>query len=166
MIRTTPLSEIGKGSSYYALHGMLVMIITVVMMLKFSGKPKAFWLFGAAPLTSMAPLFRGALKAFAIKRFVPLFSINAIVFLFIFGIRILPDIMVILLTGLLLIPLSAKAVLKESAILSSFQCDAAERWMVGAAILFRNWRIRWFTLCKQLVSFWYYGVYCRAAHGE
>lgn len=131
MIRTTPLSEIGKGSSYYALHGMLVMIITVVMMLKFSGKPKAFWLFGAAPLTSMAPLFRGALKAFAIKRFVPLFSINAIVFLFIFGIRILPDIMVILLTGLLLIPLSAKAVLRDPPFSQAFNAtQQKDGWWV------------------------------------
>jgi len=131
MIRFTSLSEIGNGSSYYVLHGMLVMIVTVVMMLKFSGKPKAFWLFGSAPLTSMAPLFRGALKAFAVKMFVPLFSINAIVFLLVFGIRILPDILIILLTGLLLIPLTAKAVLRQPPFSQTFSAtQQKDGWWV------------------------------------
>lgn len=130
-IRNSSLAEIGRGSSYYVLHVMLIMIVTVVMMLKFSGKPKAFWLFGAAPMPNMSPLYQGALKAFAIKMFLPLFAVNAIVFLVIFGIRILPDVLIILLTGLMLIPVSAKAMLRHPPFSQAFNmAQQKDGWWV------------------------------------
>lgn len=135
-IRNSSLAEIGRGSSYYVLHVMLIMIVTVVMMLKFSGKPKAFWLFGAAPLPSMSPLYQGALKAFAIKMFLPLFTVNAIVFLIIFGIRILPDVLIILLTGLVLIPVSAKAILRHPPFSQAFNmAQQKDGWWVLVFII-------------------------------
>lgn len=130
-IRNSSFAEIGSGSSYYVLHVMLIMIVTVVMMLKFSGKPKAFWLFGAAPMPNMNPLYQGALKAFAVKMFVPLFAVNAVVFLIIYGMRILPDILIILLTGFLLIPLSAKVILRNPPFSQAFNmAQQKDGWWV------------------------------------
>ncbi|OMF76082.1 hypothetical protein [Paenibacillus glucanolyticus] len=130
-IRNSSFAEIGRGSSYYVLHVMLIMVATVVMMLKYSGKPKAFWLFGSAPMPSMTPLYQGALKAFAIKIFLPLFAVNAVVFVIIFGMRILPDILIVLLTGLMLIPLSAKAMLRTPPFSQAFNmAQQKEGWWV------------------------------------
>lgn len=131
-IRNSSLAEISQGSSYYVLHSMLIMIITVVMMLKFSGKPKAFWLFGAAPMPSMNPLYQGALKAFAVKMFLPLFTVNAVIFLILFGSRIIPDVLIVFLTGLVLIPLSAKSILRTPPFSQAFNMAQQKdgRWVL------------------------------------
>lgn len=130
-IRNSSLAEISQGSSYYVLHTMLIMIVTVVMMLKFSGKPKAFWLFGAAPMPSMNPLYQGALKAFAVKMFLPLFTVNAVIFLTLFGTRIIPDVLIVFLTGLVLIPLSAKAILRTPPFSQAFNmAQQKDGWWV------------------------------------
>ncbi|WP_235613234.1 hypothetical protein [Paenibacillus sp. LC231] len=130
-IRNSSLAEISQGSSYYVLHTMLIMIVTVVMMLKFSGKPKAFWLFGAAPMPSMNPLYLGALKAFAVKMFLPLFTVNAVIFLILFGSRIIPDVLIVFLTGLVLIPLSAKAILRTPPFSQAFNmAQQKDGWWV------------------------------------
>lgn len=110
---------------------MLVMVITTVMMLKYSGKPKAFWLFRAAPLSSLGPLYRGTLKAYAVKMFLPLFAVNAAIFLSLFGMRIVWDLVIILLTGLALIPVAAKAMLRTPPFARAFSVtQQKDGWIV------------------------------------
>ena len=49
------------------------------------------------PMPSMNPLYLGALKAFAVKMFLPLFTVNAVIFLILFGSRIIPDVLIVFL---------------------------------------------------------------------
>ncbi|OOC60606.1 hypothetical protein [Paenibacillus ihbetae] len=130
-LRGSTLAEIRSGSSFYVLYAMLVMVITTVMMLKYSGKPKAFWLFRAAPLSSLGPLYRGTLKAYAVKMFLPLFAVNAAIFLSLFGVRIVWDLVIILLTGLALIPVAAKAMLRTPPFARAFSVtQQKDGWIV------------------------------------
>ncbi|GAB6929678.1 hypothetical protein JCM10914A_36610 [Paenibacillus sp. JCM 10914] len=130
-LRGQPLADIRASNSFYVLYTMLFMIVAVVLMLRFSGKPKAFWLFQSAPMQSLAPLYYGALKAFAVKMFLPLFTVQMVVFLVLFGLRVLPDLFVMLLTGTMLIPLTAKAFLRRPPFSEAFSVgQAGDGWII------------------------------------
>ncbi|MEK3731052.1 MULTISPECIES: hypothetical protein [unclassified Paenibacillus] len=113
-------SEVRESSFFYFLYMMPLMIISAVFMLKYSGKSKAFWLFGAAPFSNLDPLYKGALKAFVVKIYLPLYFVNATVFAFIFGSRIIPDLLGILLVGTAVVPLFGKVMLSDPPFSQSF----------------------------------------------
>ncbi|PAD80014.1 hypothetical protein [Paenibacillus campinasensis] len=113
-------SEVRESSFFYFLYMMPLMIISAVFMLKYSGKSKAFWLFGAAPFSNLDPLYKGALKAFVVKIYLPLYFVNATVFAFIFGSRIIPDLLGILLVGTAVVPLFGKVMLSDPPFSRSF----------------------------------------------
>lgn len=104
-------------------------------MLKYSGQYKASWIFRAAPMANENVLYRGALKAFLSNIFIPVFLLNAIVFTWTFGLRILPDIAVILLTATALIPVSSKFMLQKPPFSQSFSvAQQSEGWYIFAAL--------------------------------
>ena len=69
-------------------------------MLKFSGSYKGSWLFKAAPIQQKSSAYSGALKAFLVKLYMPVFLVLSIVFTWIFTVRILPDLFAVLLAGI------------------------------------------------------------------
>ncbi|MBR2565351.1 MAG: hypothetical protein IKE29_12090 [Paenibacillus sp.] len=127
--------EFRQGAYVYSLYLMLILVITVVTMLKYSGQYKAAWILRAAPLANESVLYKGALKAFLYNMFLPLFLLNAIVFTWTFGLRILPDLAIILLTGTALIPASGKLMLQQLPFSRSFSvAQESEGWYVFIAI--------------------------------
>lgn len=129
-------SEVRESSFFYFLYMMPLMIISAVFMLKYSGKSKAFWLFGAAPFSNLDPLYKGALKAFVVKIYLPLYFVNATVFAFIFGSRIIPDLLGILLVGTAIVPLLGKVMLSDPPFSQSFSmANQSGGGMVFAAML-------------------------------
>lgn len=91
------LGEIGKGSSYLFIYFCGMMLPTIIMMVKCSEKYKGAWIYKAMPIQEVASVFRGTVKAFLVKLFIPMFVFEAVVFTAIFGIRILPDLLVVFL---------------------------------------------------------------------
>ncbi|MDN7242460.1 hypothetical protein QWY14_11660 [Planococcus sp. N028] len=94
------LAEISGGNMFLLLYFSNLMIPLVVTMLKFSGNHKGSWLFKAAPIPRTAAAYSGALKAFLIKLYLPVFLILSASFLWIFTSRIVPDLVAILLAGI------------------------------------------------------------------
>ncbi|MWV46452.1 hypothetical protein GRF59_22870 [Paenibacillus sp. HJL G12] len=101
------------GSGFLFLYFCALMIPTIIMMLKFSGNYKGAWIYGAAPLTDTASIYKGTLKAMIIRLFAPVFAIQTVIFIIIFGARIIPDVIVILLGILLYTVLSFLILEKE-----------------------------------------------------
>lgn len=106
-------AEMRSGRSFLFLYFCALMIPTVVQMLKYSGNSKGAWIYQTAPLTNSIPVYKGTLKAMIARLFGPVFVFQAIVFLFIFGVRIIPDLIVILLSVLLYTMLSFMVFEKE-----------------------------------------------------
>ncbi|MFY4776102.1 hypothetical protein [Metabacillus sp. RGM 3146] len=100
-LRTQGLAGISSGKLYLCLYFTALLIPTIAMMMKFSGRHKASWIYKVIPLPYLAPIFKGALKAALVKLFLPLFLINSLVFSFLFGVRILPDLIIVFLSVLL-----------------------------------------------------------------
>ncbi|SDJ98218.1 hypothetical protein [Sediminibacillus albus] len=97
------------GSKYFlTIYFGNIMIPAVVHMLKFSSNYKGAWIFRAAPIRNEAIFYQSALKAFLTKLYLPLMVLLSIIFVSMFSFRIVPDVIVVLLAGVLHALLSYK----------------------------------------------------------
>ncbi|ALS74934.1 hypothetical protein AUC31_06705 [Planococcus rifietoensis] len=102
------LEEISGGNMFMFIYFCNVIIPSVVFMLKFSEGYKGSWLFRAAPIEQPSSAYSGTLKAFFVKIYLPIFLFLSIIFIWIFSVRILPDLAAVLIGGLLQILITYK----------------------------------------------------------
>lgn len=86
---------------YLNIYFSMVIIPTAVFMLGHSGKYKAAWIYKTFPLKDFADLKKGSLKAFLIKLYLPLYIVLSIAFCFIYGTRIIPDLLAVFVASCL-----------------------------------------------------------------
>ncbi|MDT8860544.1 hypothetical protein N0O92_09885 [Alkalihalobacillus sp. MEB130] len=99
--RYRTVEEITSGHLYLVIYVCLIVIPTIIMMLKFSGTYKGAWIYRVTPLQQMAPIYKGTLKAFLVKLFLPIFVIVSLVFGVIFSTSIIPHLVVVFLSSLI-----------------------------------------------------------------
>ncbi|WBL13697.1 hypothetical protein [Sutcliffiella sp. NC1] len=87
------------SKAYLNIYFSLIIIPTVVLMLNYSGKFKGAWVFKVAPLEELKPIFSGTIKAFLVKLYLPIYLTLSVIFMFIFGVRILPDLLLVLVNA-------------------------------------------------------------------
>ncbi|RIW28255.1 hypothetical protein D3H55_22085 [Bacillus salacetis] len=92
---------IRESKWYLSLYFSVLMIPNIMMMLKYSGKFKGAWLYRTAPVQELRNLYTGTIKALIVRLFLPIYILLSIIFIFLFGIRIVEDIFIILLSGIL-----------------------------------------------------------------
>jgi len=107
-LRSTGWSNIASSKMYFTIYLCAILIPTLIMMMKFSGKYKAAWIYKVLPIKETASIFKGTIKAFMIKLLIPLFIIQSIIFIKIFGFRIFDDLILVLLNMLLYVVLCFK----------------------------------------------------------
>ncbi|ANU11948.1 hypothetical protein A1A1_13497 [Planococcus antarcticus DSM 14505] len=95
------LEEISGGNMFLFIYFCNFMIPSFVYMLRFSEGYKGSWIFKAAPIEQISRAYSGALKAFFVKLYLPVFIVVSFVFIWIFTARILPDLAAVFLGGLL-----------------------------------------------------------------
>ncbi len=94
------LADISMGKSFLYIYFCNLMIPNIVHMLRFSGSYKGSWIFKAAPISRVSSAYSGALKALLVKLYMPVLFVLSCVFTWIFTVRILPDLVVVLLGGI------------------------------------------------------------------
>ena len=82
--------------SFLNIYFSMLIIPASVVMLGHSTKYKAAWIYKIFPIKDYTNLKKGTLKAFLMKLYIPLYIVLSIVFCFIFGIRIIPDLLAVL----------------------------------------------------------------------
>lgn len=100
-LRTSSFGEIANSLMYLQIYFSFILIPNAVMMLNYSSSYKGAWLFKAAPVQQFASMYSGALKAFLVKLFLPLFLLEGVIFAIIFGVRIIPDLVAVCLVALI-----------------------------------------------------------------
>ncbi|MCF3943143.1 hypothetical protein [Oceanobacillus alkalisoli] len=95
------LEELGQGKSFLTIYFSIIIIGTVVHMLQYSAKYKAAWIFRTTPIQKHAIVYRAALKAMFVKLYLPIIFVLSILYIWIFSIRILPDLAVVFIIALL-----------------------------------------------------------------
>ena len=91
--------EFGTSSSYLTIYFTMINIPTIIFMLRYSGKYKGAWIFTTLPVSDFYAYYKGSLKAVIIKLYLPIYFLLSIVFVFLFGIRIIPDLLVVFLSA-------------------------------------------------------------------
>jgi ABC-2 type transport system permease protein len=90
--------EISSSKSYLLMYAAALFIPNIIMMLKYSDSYKGAWIYQAMPVQDLSPIFKGSLKAILVKLGLPLFILVSVVFVVIYGVRIIPDIVILLLS--------------------------------------------------------------------
>ncbi|WP_343272734.1 hypothetical protein [Lentibacillus songyuanensis] len=94
-------SEVSNSKLYFNIYFANIMISAVVHMLKFSGKYKGAWIFGITPIQQKERFYSAALKALLVKLYLPVYLVLSIAFVAIFSVRIVPDLIIVLVTTIL-----------------------------------------------------------------
>ncbi|XQY90002.1 hypothetical protein ACNRWW_10605 [Metabacillus sp. HB246100] len=89
------LDSIANGKSYISIYFSLLIIPTIMLLLKFSGKYKGAWVYSVAPIKKLTPLFSGTIKAFLFHLFLPVYLLLSVLFIALFGVRIVPDLVAV-----------------------------------------------------------------------
>jgi len=84
---------------YLNIYFSMLIIPSAVLMLGHSEKYKAAWIYKVFPLKDYTELKKGSLKAFLIKLYIPLYIFLSIIFCFIYGTRIIPDLLTVLVAS-------------------------------------------------------------------
>ncbi len=87
--------NLSTSNSYFSIYFSLINIPMIMVLLKFSGKYKGAWLYSVAPIKQLKPIFSGTIKAFLFNLFLPVYLLLSIVFIAIFGVRIVPDLILV-----------------------------------------------------------------------
>jgi ABC-2 type transport system permease protein len=130
------LSGVADSNWYLSIYFCALLIPTVIMMLKYSSKYKAAWIYKIVPFRNAAPIFKGTIKAFIVRLFLPVFVIECILFTLLFGVKILPHLLVVFLSILLYTFISFRAFRK--ALPFSEPSEAAQRnetWVILPLII-------------------------------
>ena len=95
----TNLDHLSTSKSYLTIYFSLIIIPTIMILLKFSGKYKGAWIYRVAPIQQLKPIFSGTIKAFIFKLYLPVYLLLSALFIALFGVRVLPDLVVVFLNA-------------------------------------------------------------------
>jgi ABC-2 type transport system permease protein len=93
------LSRLAGSKSYLSIYFSMIIIPTIMILLKYSGKYKGSWIFRAAPIDQLGPMFSGTIKAFIVKLYLPIFLILSVLFVLLFGAGVVPDLAVVFINA-------------------------------------------------------------------
>lgn len=94
-------ADFTESLSYLNIYFSMLIIPTTVLMLGYSSKYKAAWVYKIFPIQDYTNLRKSSLKAFLISLYIPLYIVLSIIFCFIYGTRIIPDLAAVLVAGFL-----------------------------------------------------------------
>ncbi|MDW0113164.1 hypothetical protein QT711_08190 [Sporosarcina saromensis] len=100
-LQTRSLAEISRGNMFFLIYFSALMIPVIVNMLRYSANYKGSWIFKASPIRHPKAAYSGTLKAFFVKLYIPVFLLLSIIFVSIFGVRIVPHLLAVLLGAFL-----------------------------------------------------------------
>lgn len=95
------LAGIRSSKSFLFIYYSALLLMTVVQMVRYSASYKGAWIYQVIPLPGKGLVYRGMLKAAVVKLLVPLFLLEAAVFIALLGSWIIADMVVVLLALLL-----------------------------------------------------------------
>lgn len=95
-------SMISSHKLYFTIYISVAMLLPILTMISRSDNYNGAWIYKVLPLETPAPIFKGAFKGFVVKCIIPANLIISLIFLVLCGIKILPDIILILLNIILL----------------------------------------------------------------
>lgn len=148
----------GMGPShwYLAIYMSAMMIPTAVMMLGYSGQHKAAWIYKTLPLQDPVDIFRGTIKAFLARLFLPVFLADSLIFVILSGPRVLPNLGVAFLSLLVYTIVSFRFLKKRLPFSEPFQTTQQTQ---GKVIMLLMLVLFLFAGIHYVFSLWPFGIF-------
>lgn len=90
-----------SGRLYLSEYLTVMLLAVCIVMIVYTEKYKAAWIYKALPLQSPVAINKGAFKAFFVKIIFPMYLFVSVLFIALFGIKIIPDIIFMFFTLIL-----------------------------------------------------------------
>lgn len=153
------LATISEGSGYINMYFANIIIGTVVFMLQYSGKYKGAWLFEVVASSNPRLMYSATLKAFIMKLYFPVILFISVVYVFIFSVQIIPDLLVVFLTGVNLTLASYQMMVKAKYPFSKAFESVQQGGLSTVKVFFVMFLVGVFALIHFLISFVPFGIY-------
>lgn len=114
-------NHMANSNEFFTLYICIFMLTPVILMVKYSDQFKASWIYKAVPIDDMASIFKGTYKGVFYKMILPVYTILALVYLWVFGLRIIPQIIAILFVIIILNLITVKLMDKHLPFSVSFK---------------------------------------------
>ena len=127
-----------SGYEYLFMYFNLLLFSSVYYLVSFSSAWKGSYVFVSSGFKDMKALYRGLMRSMAYKFFIPLIILNAVIYIAIFKFRFVVDIVILLLAGIAIMPLTGKIYLKlpfSKPIDESNQRDSFDKFLLSLAIV-------------------------------
>ena len=92
------IQVLSHGKWYLWIYMSGLVIPTVMLMLRNSTQYGGSWVYLATPIKEYSAIYKGTIKAALMRLYLPVFLLQSIVFLLLFGWRIIPDLIVVFLS--------------------------------------------------------------------
>ncbi len=114
-------NHMANSNEFFTLYICIFMLTPVILMVKYSDQFKASWIYKAVPIDDMASIFKGVYKGVFYKMILPVYTVLALVYLWVFGLRIIPQIIAILFVIIILNLITVKLMDKHLPFSVSFK---------------------------------------------
>jgi ABC-2 type transport system permease protein len=108
------IADISTGRTFLFIYFCNYIIPMAVHMLKFSGSYRGSWLLKAAPIVNRSAAYSGTLKAFLVRLYLPVFLLLSVVFTWIYTLNVIPELVAVLLGGILQTLITYKMINNET----------------------------------------------------
>lgn len=115
------MKQVAGGLSYLNLYYSVAILSTLFSFIRLSENYQGAWIYKVLPIENPSEIIKGALKAFILKFVIPAFLLVSILFILIFGRRIIPDLALMFVNMIFLIELSIFMSKKELPFYKDFQ---------------------------------------------
>ncbi|AFM42281.1 hypothetical protein Desaci_3387 [Desulfosporosinus acidiphilus SJ4] len=127
-------TDISQGSYYLIIYITVFMLSFTPLAINSSEYYKGAWIYKVLPIEFPGVIIKGALKGLILKYFVPVYLIMSLIFAVPYGVRLIPQLVLILSNMLLLIILLFKLSPKELPFAKKFQTGESRVGLVFGSI--------------------------------
>lgn len=101
------------SSSYYTMYLSIFILAPTITCIKYSDQNKAAWIYKVVPIEDMSAVFKGVYKAVFYKMIFPVVLFIGILYTWIFGLRVIPNLIAIFLVTIFLSLIALKSMDKH-----------------------------------------------------
>lgn len=129
------LNALQTSNSFINIYWGIAMVSVSVYYISSSEKYRGAWIYRVLPIETPGIIFKGAFKAFMLKFNIPLIGLMALLFIPLYGIRIIPDIILIFINMILLALAFYKTASRQLPFSKDFQAAKSGGTRVGLMFL-------------------------------
>ncbi|MNC31809.1 hypothetical protein D3C75_801440 [compost metagenome] len=151
------MEAVRNSRAFLFIYFSALLMMTAVQMLRYSTSYKAAWIYKAIPIRETAQVYRGMLKAAVLRLQLPLFAIEGAIFMWLFGVRLVPHLIIVLLS-LLVYSVICFRLLPRALPFSEKYSAARQKEFTGGAFM-QLFILMFFAALHYLVTLIPFGIY-------